>query len=703
MNNKKTYPILLIGLLLIFGQTFGQDTKIIDSLERIIKQSKKNTSTVNALNDLAWEYRKNNTSEAEIYANKAIELSDSLSFTSGKITGLVRLGTVKIYQKEYNIAEKIFDTVLKKETIIGNAYGIARANNQLGRIYTEQEELQKALYHILKADSILEQLGKTSMHAVTSNNAGDLYRRLGNYDKATEYLLKSLTLVEASNNKRGMANSYTNLGILEIDLVNYKKALAFLNKAEVIQLEYKNKHGLAKTYNNKGIVYFEQGEYDKSLEFHTKSLTLKTQLEIQEKDASIYNNLATIYRQKGNLEGAIRNYQKSLEIEKSSMTYNNFGNTFFEQKDYTKAIEQYSKALEMAKENSEQFELMRAYNNLSDCYSAEGNYQKSIDYNNDYLQVRDSIENSYKDAVNQKADYEQEKKELALLQKDQTITQERLEKSELKSNRQDLIIAGLIGGTLLLSLLFFALLRGNKQRQKAVLSEKNREIEQQKVEELLKNQELKFINAKTVGQEEERTRIAQDLHDRLGSMLSMVKTHFKSVETNIDKVKTANSDLYEKANKLLDEACEEVRKISHDMVSGVLNEFGLTAAVEDLAETLEESKKMEVEFVSHGIDSRLDSKLEIAIYRIIQELVNNILKHSKATEITLQLVKGKKGLNVMVEDNGIGFDPEQTNKGMGLKNIASRADAFGGTMQIDSSLGKNTTITIDIPLKNKEL
>ena len=197
-------------------------------------------------------------------------------------------------------------------------------------------------------------------------------------------------------------------------------------------------------------------------------------------------------------------------------------------------------------------------------------------------------------------------------------------------------------------------------------------------------------------QESERKRIASDLHDRLGSMLSTVKLYFGSVEEQIEKMKEQNKEHYNKANLLLDEACEEVRKISHDLISGELLKFGLLPALTQLCKTIEGANKLKINLLFFGMDNRLDNSVEIPVYRIIQELINNILKHSKATDVTIQLNKTENNLNVVVEDNGIGFDIASVKNGMGLKNIETRVNKFNGKLYVDSGKDKGTTTIIDI-------
>jgi len=229
---------------------------------------------------------------------------------------------------------------------------------------------------------------------------------------------------------------------------------------------------------------------------------------------------------------------------------------------------------------------------------------------------------------------------------------------------------------------------------------KKREKETREKEQLIHEQELKSISAMLEGQETERKRIASDLHDRLGSMLSTVKLYFGLVEEQLDMREEKNKEQYNKANFLLDQACEEVRKISHNLVSGDLASFGLVPALTQMKSTIEDSGLIKINFFSFGMDIRLGSTVEITLYTIVQELINNILKHSKATEVTIQLNKGGNNLNIVVEDNGLGFDvaSAQSKGGMGLKSLETRVGKLNGNISIDSRKGKGTTIIINIPV-----
>ncbi|MEM6721999.1 MAG: sensor histidine kinase [Bacteroidota bacterium] len=224
-------------------------------------------------------------------------------------------------------------------------------------------------------------------------------------------------------------------------------------------------------------------------------------------------------------------------------------------------------------------------------------------------------------------------------------------------------------------------------------------IDKNKIKQLLKEKELKSFNTILEVQENERERIAKDLHDRLGSILSMVKIYYQSIEKDVEKLNSFSQEQYSKANLLLDHACDEVRKIAYNLGSVILIEFGLIAALEDLMEVLKDTSTIKVNFIVKGVETRLETKKEITIYRIVQELISNVLKHANASNIIIQLTYSKDLINLTVKDNGVGFDLNNQLEydSMGLKNIKARANQINGKLYIDSNLGKGTRIEIEIP------
>jgi signal transduction histidine kinase len=250
-----------------------------------------------------------------------------------------------------------------------------------------------------------------------------------------------------------------------------------------------------------------------------------------------------------------------------------------------------------------------------------------------------------------------------------------------------LVLSGVL--LILISLIGTLLYRARGQALKIAESE---------VDELLHEQELKSVESMFIGQERERKRIAEELHDRLGGMLSTLKLHYSSVERQITELSESVTDQYIKARDIIDETAEEVRRISHDLYSGTLVDYGLIAAIEQLEETLENVGGPDFFWDLNNMDQRLDSELEINLYRIIQEGVSNILKHAQAQKVTVQLTRYQDSADLVIEDDGRGFDTKQDAKGIGLKNLNSRVERLNGQLTIDSARGRGTILIIQIPL-----
>jgi len=199
------------------------------------------------------------------------------------------------------------------------------------------------------------------------------------------------------------------------------------------------------------------------------------------------------------------------------------------------------------------------------------------------------------------------------------------------------------------------------------------------------------MNAMIEGQEAERSRIAKDLHDGLGGLLSTVKAHFSNIQSEIQKIEKIN--VYNRAHEMMDEACDEVRRISHNLIPGALRLEGLGEAVRHLGEETSDAHPFNVDVEIIGFESRMEESKEVFVYRIIQEALNNIIKHADAKKVLIQLSETDTEYHFIIEDDGKGFDPLQIQSGLGLKSIQSRVDFLNGNLDIDTKEGVGTTIT----------
>jgi signal transduction histidine kinase len=218
----------------------------------------------------------------------------------------------------------------------------------------------------------------------------------------------------------------------------------------------------------------------------------------------------------------------------------------------------------------------------------------------------------------------------------------------------------------------------------------------------LKEMEADSLFAMIEGQELERKRLAKEIHDGLGPVLSIIKLNLEAVLTEIEENHETNSIKNLRiAVEMIDSMAGEMRSISHSLMPRVLEDFGLVDALESLCNSLDNTDKINVSFLNVGVHERFDKLVELGIYRITQELLNNALKHSRAQSIQVQIINRSDSLVLMVEDDGVGFNIQEvddSDEGIGLLNVESRAKALGGSFYLDTAEGHGVIATIEIPL-----
>ncbi len=363
--------------------------------------------------------------------------------------------------------------------------------------------------------------------------------------------------------------------------------------------------------------------------------------------------------------------------------YGNLGLVYQKKQDYATAQKLFLKADATEIPRYRYFEKEKINLVLSNNAKLQNNWQEAFNYLEKRNKYLDSL-NEYKKAkqINEiNIKYQTEKKEKQLL----------IEQQKRKQNRN--LLYGAMGLIVFGGIIFFLIQKNTKRKQK--LAEQEKEIESQKLATVLKEQELTAIDAMIEGQEKERQRIANDLHDDLGGLMANVKLHFNALK---DK---GTKELFDKTDDLLEEAYQKVRTVAHAKNSGVIAKQGLLKAVQNMAEKISVSNKITIDVLDHGLDQRLENSLELTLFRIIQELTTNVIKHAKANEVTIHMTNHEDSINIMVEDNGIGFNPKQitkTKSGMGISSIDKRIAHLDGTMTIESEKDKGTTVIIDIPL-----
>lgn len=266
----------------------------------------------------------------------------------------------------------------------------------------------------------------------------------------------------------------------------------------------------------------------------------------------------------------------------------------------------------------------------------------------------------------------------------------------IRQQRDFFYILLLFFGAIILALIF--IVRDYKHRlyTNRVIAQQNEKINQQTIRQLEDALKIETMQSMLEGQESERRRVAHDLHDSLGGLLAATRMRLENLSGKIPDL--AGSEEFAKIKGLLDDTIAETRQIARNLQPGTLHEFGLMKAVRDLIVRVQVDGGPAIDFQHFGDFSNLEHSLSLNCYRIVQELLQNCLKHAKATEILVQLTRTEHGLALLVEDNGVGYEPGITPKGMGTDNVAQRVLLMKGEISIQSAKGQGTSTMITVPL-----
>lgn len=534
--------------------------------------------------------------------------------------------------------------------------------------------------------------------------------------KALYYADQALKLSEKHHFYTGIAKSLEIKGLYyEIIFGDVEKASVFYFEA----IEICKKHQLsyvADMYHTLGVLFHTSDNYKKAQLYYEMAYEKAKKQNNVVLLKSCYINLGSIHSSLENFSIAESYFLKSLEIPENEYynydAFANLGNLYLRQQDFQKALPYLERASEIhpnnpdadinlrflidAKTNSGDTLMMKMIINraenaihtipslrdkslllrsISDYYKTTGDFEKAFSFNDAYLNSYEQLIENHKNEtlLELEAKYQSEKIKTTLAKKEK---------------EQTLLLIG--GGILLMSTIGFYFFHRKRLQYKNT-------IQQQKIKELTQKNKLLAMESIIEGQEAERLRIAQDLHDSLGGLLSSVKAHFTTFKNQFDK--DEKLDITQKTYQLIDASCIEVRRISHNMTPHFFNLVGLEGYLEDIAEQLSTSG-INATVDIHNLPESTDTTKRITIFRLIQEILSNIRKHAEAKNILIQLIGSEKEIQLIIEDDGCGFDYEKAckNKGLGLKNINSRVDFLEGTIQWESIINEGTTITINIPL-----
>lgn len=694
-NLKLIFLVLSISFYLIHENSFCQSSTKIDSLESKLEIQSDNLDKTTTLLALVQEYIQNDPLKALIYCNNLHILSTKLNYLPGEIDALSH--KTKIYNAlgNYDSALIVANRVINISDSINDKKRLAESYSNLGVTIFRKGDTQQALEYFVKSNELYELLKDSLGIANSLNGIGVMYMSRADYEKAITYFLQLIKISDIKGYENILGKAYINIGTAYYEMKEDDKALYYYLESIKINERLNNLIHLGNAYNNLGNILDRNGKYDSAWIFFNKAIELSTKTNFKRGLPNAYIGLGNILVEKEKYKEAFDYYQLAKDayqsigdIEGFVISYKNQGLMYEKWGNYDKSIQIYDSCLLVAQGYELTDRIIELYNNLYTSYWLKKDFQNAFIYLLNHTELKDSIMGLKKTEIihDLQLKYETEKSQAQIL----TLEKENLEKDLSLRKRTNQKNIYLFSGSGIISIVLFLLIF---YRHKA---NKDRIISEQKIQQL--EEEKKLLAARSIvnGQEEERKRIAKELHDGLGVLLSTAKMQF----TTIRDKSPENKPLIDKATKLLEQAAGDVRKISHNMMPGLLTKFGLYEAAEDLIEQVDETEGLNAVCEITGDTKRLQENTEIMLYRIIQEMVNNTIKHAEAKTISLKMEILPGLLKIFYSDDGKGFDTASKleSKSIGLSSIQSRVNFLSGQVSVESKPQEGVMYVIKIPI-----
>lgn len=552
--------------------------------------------------------------------------------------------------------------------------------------FLEQKDFQNSLLILKHAYEISQETKNEEKSVEVLKHMGNVFDEASDYKNAMHFYFSSLEKAEKLGLTNQIASLHINIGVTYFNMQEPQEALNQYQSAIEIAKTSNDTLTIIKALNNIGNVYMSlYQDAEKSVSFFEKSALLSKQIGYT---AGIYTNmgnLAQIHLFLGNINSAEKAVDELMALDSTdAYTLFTLANLYRAKKMPHETIKAMENTLNYCQNLVELEQII--LKDISDLYAEIGNYQKSLEYFKKYSELKETIH-----------DTESKKYVMELQKKYQTEKREAQIKQLESEKKQSKII-----NTFLVISLFFifgiALLIYMNYRRKVVIIKQQESINKQKLHEL-EQEKIILASAATIkGEETERIRIARDIHDGLGGLLSGLKLALLNVKTKngLDEAQSSNVDY---AMDFLNKSVDEMHKIAYNMMPETLHKFGLHEAFDTFCNSLKgQNKEVNIVYQFFGQDQRFSKMFELNVYRIGQEMLNNAIKYSEGKNIVAELVIESDRLFLSVTDDGVGFDLttiKSESSGLGMKNISSRTEAFGGVIDINTEIGNGTEMMVE--------
>jgi two-component system NarL family sensor kinase len=642
----------------VHGQTSWENGR--DSLLTALSRDKVDSDKVRTMLNLGILYLDNHPDSADYYAKALCKLSEKNHLPMGLANGLsmqAYILSLKDRQEEALALDLEAIGIAKKANL---PRVLANICNNTAILYNSIGDQSASLDYYLKAANIYQTMKDSSSMAFIYGNIAGVYNDLKEFKNGYIYSLKGISLCRHLHSMHGLGSGMVNLSSSLIYLKRFDTALVVLYENKELAREEKNKPQQVNILGNINYAYAGLKKFNLIKANADEMMSLSESIDYKEGICYALVGLAEYWSHQKKFTLAIRYADEAIATAGKTKLLTTLRDTYQE-----------AGNIEVATGNVTRFHY---YDDLRDSID-EVLYSDKIVRNTQELDAKYSLTRKQAeiDALNEQHEIQQ----LTLRQR----------------NTMNWVLSSLVLVTALIGFLYN---RNYRQKKRLLLA--NTLLQQQRIAELEKERQLLAARGVLQGQVDERTRMAKDLHDGLGSILSSAKYSFSNMKDNLI-ITPVTAAAFERSMGMLDHSISELRRIAHNMMPEALIKFGLDSALRDFCNSVEQSGALQLTYQSFDIEESSISALTAgAVYRIIQELVNNILRHANASTALVQLVRKDGTLSITVEDNGKGFNTSilQTSDGTGYLNLRNRVEYLNGTIDIQTAPDKGTSVNIEI-------
>lgn len=644
---------LFIITVLILVSAHAQTLMNLDSLLKELPKAKQDSNKVFLLINIGQQYEDKNPRVAGNYYHMAGDLSKQIGYKLGIIKYIANYTYILNNQGILDSALILNLESVRLSREINDSVYLGKTLFNTGNTYRIKEDFENSVKYYMEGKMLFAKLGDIRIDSRGDDILQTLYLDMHQYEKGIEYGERAVAAARKQNDSILLSQALTNLGLNYSSLKFDDKALSLHQEALVIGQRIGNTRTILANYLNIGDYYLQTGRYDLMISYFFNGLRLAKEMELSEDQVNAYKGISFYYQ-------SVKDYHRSGLYADSALT--------------------------LAKEYGLRHQQAALYTHLSNLSYSKQDMRLGEKYARMSRLIEDSLlsETIRKTTQELEVKYETNQKQTRIhaLESEQKI-------QKLSIERKNIVNAVLVAVIISCLLIGFLLYRNYKHRQR---------LQQQRINELETEKQLAATEAVLKGEELERTRLAKDLHDGLGGMLSGIKYSLNTMKGNLIMTPD-NAQAFERSIDMLDSSIQEMRRVAHNMMPEALVKFGLDTALSDFCSNINLSGALKISYQSIGLkEATIEQTTAITIYRIVQELINNTMKHAAAKHAIVQVTKTDGHLSVTVEDDGKGFDASilQASKGIGWSSIQNRVAFLQGKVDVDSTPNKGTSVFIEI-------